>query len=65
MQKSRTGPAFFASGELTDDELDQIEGKQDQIIGKLREKYGYSRERAEREYRDFEANLYSGSTRRY
>ena len=51
-------------GEFTDDELDQIEGKRDQIIGKLQEKCGYSRERAEREYREFEATLFSGSTRR-
>ena len=52
-------------GEFTDDELDQLEGKRDQMIGKLQEKYGYSRERAESEYRDFEASLFSGSTRRY
>jgi len=52
-------------GEFTNDELDQLEGKRDQMIGKLQEKYGYSRERAESEYRDFEASLFSGSTRRY
>lgn len=40
-------------GELTDDELDQIQGKRGILIGKLQEKYGYAREDAEREVNDF------------
>lgn len=44
-------------GELTDDELDQLEGKRDQLLGKLQEKYGYTKARAEREINDFLANL--------
>lgn len=36
-------------GELTDDELDKIEGDRDKLIGLLQEKYGHSRERAEQE----------------
>jgi uncharacterized protein YjbJ (UPF0337 family) len=44
-------------GDLTDDELDQIEGRQDQVVGLLQEKYGWARERAEREYREFLASL--------
>ena len=36
-------------GELTDDEVDQIEGDWDKLVGKLQEKYGYSREKAEEE----------------
>ena len=34
-------------GRLTDDELDQIQGRRDVLAGKLQEKYGYSREQAE------------------
>jgi uncharacterized protein YjbJ (UPF0337 family) len=34
-------------GELTDDEIDQIEGRRDRLIGKLQEKYGYTRQEAE------------------
>lgn len=34
-------------GELTDDELDQIDGRKDRLVGKLQEKYGYSRMEAE------------------
>ena len=40
-------------GELTDDEVDQIEGNQEQLAGLLQEKYGYTRERAEREINDW------------
>jgi uncharacterized protein YjbJ (UPF0337 family) len=36
-------------GEITDDELDQIEGRRDQLAGKLQEKYGYTRREAEEE----------------
>ena len=40
-------------GELTDDEVDQIAGKKDVLVGKLQEKYGYARDRAEKEADDF------------
>lgn len=40
-------------GKLTDDELDQIDGNYDKVVGKLQEKYGYDRERAEREADQF------------
>jgi uncharacterized protein YjbJ (UPF0337 family) len=36
-------------GQLTDDELDKIEGDRDKLIGLLQEKYGYSKEKAEEE----------------
>lgn len=36
-------------GELTDDELDQIAGKRDRMVGMLQRKYGYAREQAEKE----------------
>ena len=40
-------------GELTDDELDQIAGKRDKLAGTLQEKYGWSRDEAERQIDDF------------
>jgi uncharacterized protein YjbJ (UPF0337 family) len=40
-------------GELTDDEIDQIAGQRDKLIGKLQEKYGYSRMEAEAEINEF------------
>jgi uncharacterized protein YjbJ (UPF0337 family) len=36
-------------GKLTDDELDQIRGDREQLIGKLQERYGRSREQTEQE----------------
>ena len=42
-------------GKLTDDDVDQIQGDAEKFIGKLQERYGYARDRAEREFRDFEA----------
>ena len=46
-----------AWGDLTDDELLQIEGNSDKLIGKLQEKYGYSRDRAEMEVDQFRARM--------
>lgn len=40
-------------GEITDDEIDEINGKRDKLVGKLQEKYGYAREEAEDEVDDF------------
>ena len=40
-------------GELTNDDLDIIEGKRDQLAGKIREKYGRTKEEAEKEIDDW------------
>ena len=36
-------------GKLTDDDLDTIAGRRDQLVGKIQERYGITREQAERE----------------
>jgi uncharacterized protein YjbJ (UPF0337 family) len=36
-------------GKLTDDDLDVIGGKKDKLVGKLQERYGYAKQRAEDE----------------
>jgi uncharacterized protein YjbJ (UPF0337 family) len=36
-------------GKLTDDDLIVIAGKRDQLVGKLQQAYGYSKEQAEKE----------------
>ena len=43
--------------DLTDDDLTAIEGKRDQLAGKLQERYGYAKERAERELDEFARTL--------
>lgn len=40
-------------GKLTDDEIDQLEGRSEQLAGKLQEKYGLARDEAERQAREF------------
>ncbi len=41
-------------GKLTDDDLTVIEGKRDQLVGKIQEKYGYQKEQAEKEVKVWE-----------
>jgi uncharacterized protein YjbJ (UPF0337 family) len=40
-------------GKLTDDELDQINGDSEQLVGLLQERYGYAKDRAQREVDTF------------
>ncbi|MFZ0500576.1 MAG: CsbD family protein [Steroidobacteraceae bacterium] len=40
-------------GKLTDDEITQLEGHSEKLVGKLQERYGLEREEAEREAREF------------
>lgn len=47
------GKAKEQWGKLTDDELDQIEGKRDVLSGKLQEAYGISRDEAEKQLDDW------------
>jgi len=44
-------------GKLTDDDLDRIEGKRDQLLGTLQKKYGLAREEAERQVHAFESDV--------
>ena len=55
------GKAREQWGELTDDDLDQVAGQKDQLVGKLQAKYGYAREEAERQV-DQAANTWSTKT---
>jgi uncharacterized protein YjbJ (UPF0337 family) len=41
-------------GRLTDDELMQIDGMRDRLVGRIQETYGIAKEQAEQEVRDFE-----------
>jgi uncharacterized protein YjbJ (UPF0337 family) len=49
-------------GRLTDDEIDQIAGKHDRLVGTLQERYGFSRDEAERSIDDFLFDLYGDQT---
>ena len=47
------GEARRQWGKLTDDDLDQIEGNSEKMVGKLQERYGYARDEAQREVDKF------------
>ena len=38
---------------LTDDDLDKVEGKAEQLVGVLQEKFGYTKEKANESLQDF------------
>jgi uncharacterized protein YjbJ (UPF0337 family) len=40
-------------GKLTDDDLTVAEGKVDKLAGRLQERYGYTKEQAEAELKEF------------
>ena len=43
-------------GKLTDDDLTVVEGKRDQLVGKIQERYGYQKEEAEKELKNWETD---------
>ena len=45
-------------GKITDDDLDIIGGKRDQLAGKIQEAYGISRDEAERQIEGFERTIH-------
>jgi len=51
--KQVSGDVKKSFAKLTDDDLLYAEGNQDKIIGKLQERYGYSRDEAQREWNKF------------
>jgi uncharacterized protein YjbJ (UPF0337 family) len=44
-------------GKLTDDDLDQINGRRDQLEGKLQERYGYAKDRVRSDVDNWVDNL--------
>jgi len=40
-------------GKLTDDDLDVIAGQQDQLEGRLQQRYGYAKDQAKKEVNDW------------
>jgi len=55
--KQIKGEAKRRWGKLTDDDFTAIAGEKDKLIGKLQERYGYAKERAEKETHDFMGGL--------
>jgi uncharacterized protein YjbJ (UPF0337 family) len=55
--KQFTGKVRETWGKLTDDELEEIAGKRDILLGKIQEKYGIAKDEAEKSVKDFEKTL--------
>jgi uncharacterized protein YjbJ (UPF0337 family) len=42
-------------GKLTDDQLEMVAGKREQLLGRIQESYGVAKDEAERQVKDWEA----------
>ena len=47
--KELKGQARIKWGKLTDDDLENVAGKKDMLLGRLQQRYGYKRDQAEKE----------------
>jgi uncharacterized protein YjbJ (UPF0337 family) len=52
--KEFTGKVKQTWGKFTDDDLEQIAGKRDVLVGQIQKKYGIVQEAAEKQVKDFE-----------
>ena len=55
--KQFKGMAKRKWGELTDDDLDKLAGRRDELIGKIQERKGIERDKAEREVNEWASTL--------
>lgn len=52
-------------GKLTDDDLDIIAGKRDQLLGRIQERHGLAKEEAEKQLESFQERNPTGFFERY
>jgi len=52
--KQVVGKAKAQWGKLTDDDLDVVAGRREQLAGKIQERYGIAKDEAERQVSDWE-----------
>lgn len=57
MWKQIKGSVKSTFGKLTDDDLTEVEGDGERMLGKLQERYGYTRADAEKAWNDFRSGL--------
>lgn len=55
--KQFKGQAQAKWGELTDDDFHKAEGRREELVGKVQERYGKTREEAEREVKSWADSL--------
>jgi uncharacterized protein YjbJ (UPF0337 family) len=54
--KQFAGQAKQQWGKLTDDDLTVVDGKREELIGRVQERYGIAREEAETQVKKFESS---------
>lgn len=54
--KQAKGQAQQKWGKLTNDDLDRVEGKREELVGKVQARYGVAKEEAERQVQEFESS---------
>jgi uncharacterized protein YjbJ (UPF0337 family) len=52
-----TGTLKQKWAKLTDDDLGQVDGHREYLVGKLQERYGLAKDKADEQVRDFERSL--------
>lgn len=55
--KQAKGSVRTRWGKLTDDDLEVIGGKKDQLVGKIQERYGIQKDEAQRQVEDWNRTL--------
>jgi uncharacterized protein YjbJ (UPF0337 family) len=63
--KQFTGKVKQQWGKLTDDDIDVIAGKRDQLVGKIQEHYGISKDEAQKQVDQFGGRFRDEDFRRY
>ncbi|MGQ7791839.1 CsbD family protein [Faunimonas sp. B44] len=51
--KQFKGHAKTQWGKLTDDDFDVVEGRRDQLVGRIQERYGIAKDEADRQVNDW------------
>jgi uncharacterized protein YjbJ (UPF0337 family) len=54
--KQFKGNAQQQWGKLTEDDLQIIDGKREELVGRIQERYGIAREEADRQVKEFESS---------
>jgi uncharacterized protein YjbJ (UPF0337 family) len=60
--KQYKGAAKERWGKFTDDDLDVIDGRSQQLVGKIQERYGIAKEQAEKQANEFLKSLDTSNT---
>ncbi len=55
--KQLTGRAKVQWNKLTDDDLGIADGHREYLVGKLQERYGWAKDEAEKQVKDFESRV--------